>query len=89
MNMKTLLSLTLLFTSVFVAQAATATDPYRWTEDPKTPETAAWIARLAVEAVAKDRPEVAKRLTEMLSAESPEHPCAQDGVYFFTSGEAK
>ena len=90
-----MLTLTLLLASTFLAQAgkktattaATGTNAYRWTEDPKTPETAALVARLAVDASAKNRPEVAKRLTEMLSAESLNIPCGQDGVYFFTKRE--
>ncbi len=91
MNMKTLLSLTAILASAFLAQSGSKptkqTDSYRWTEDPKTPETAAWIARRAVDAAAKNRPEVAKRLTEMLSAESLNIPCAEDGVYFFAKRE--
>lgn len=69
------------------AEATAATDSYRWTEDSKSPEAGAWITHLAVDAAAKNRPEVATRLTELLRAENLTIPCAQDGVYFFTKRE--
>jgi prolyl oligopeptidase len=103
MNIKARLSLPLLLASMVLAQAGnksapvaatkekseanTGTDSYRWTEDPKSPEAGAWIVRLAVDAQAKNRPQVAQRLTEMLRAESLNVPCAQDGIYFFTKRE--
>jgi hypothetical protein len=98
--MKMRLPLALLFASLILARAedkpapakpktgaTAAADSYRWTEDPKSPEAGAFIARMAVDATAKNRPEVAKRLTELLGAESSKIPCAQDGIYFFTKRE--
>ena len=66
----------------------TVTDPYRWLEDSKSPETRAWIdsqMRYTEKYLSqvKNRPEIAKRLTELLRIESFSIPSEKHGVYFF------
>ena len=94
--MKTLLSHTSLLASIFLAQAMSAQGPgtiekpraasaaSQWTEEPKTPETGAWLAHRIVSAQINDKADIAKRLMEMLRAGNVTAPCAQDGVFFFT-----
>ena len=67
----------------------TVTDPYRWLEDSKSPETRAWIdSQMAYTekylSQVKNRPEIAKRLTELLHVESFSIPVERNGNYFFT-----
>ncbi len=67
----------------------TVTDPYRWLEDSKSPETRAWIESQMdytekYLAQVKNRPEIAKRLTELLHVESLSIPLERKGIYFFT-----
>ncbi len=67
----------------------TVTDPYRWLEESKSPETRAWIdSQMAYTekylAQVKNRPEIAKRLTELLHVESFSIPLEREGKYFFT-----
>ncbi len=67
----------------------TVTDPYRWLEDSKSPETRAWIdSQMAYTekylSQVKNRPEIAKRLTELLHVESFSVPVERNGNYFFT-----
>ncbi|MEP6686363.1 MAG: prolyl oligopeptidase family serine peptidase, partial [Verrucomicrobiota bacterium] len=67
----------------------TVTDPYRWLEDSKSPETRAWIdsqMRYTERYLSqvKNRPEIVKRLTELERVESFSIPSEQQGVYFFT-----
>ena len=67
----------------------TVTDPYRWLEDSKSPETRAWIdsqMRYTEKYLSqvKNRPEIAKRLTELLRIESFSIPVERNGNYFFT-----
>ena len=65
------------------------TDPYRWLEDGKSPETRAWIdsqINYTNEYLSqiKIRPEIAKRLTELIRVESYSIPVERQGKYFFT-----
>src|SRR5215470_8100921 len=67
----------------------TIVDPYRWLEDGKSPETRAWIAseiKYTDEYLSqvKVRPEIAKRITELVRAESYSVPIERAGSYFFT-----
>ncbi len=67
----------------------TLTDPYRWLEDSKSPETRAWIdkeMRYTDEYLSqvKVRPEIVKRLTELERVESFTVPHERNGSYFFT-----
>ena len=67
----------------------TIVDPYRWLEDGKSPDTRAWIAAQmkytdAYLAQVKIRPEIAKRITELVRAESYSVPIERQGNYFFT-----
>src|SRR5664279_3249961 len=66
----------------------TVTDPYRWLEDSKSPATREWLdsqikytedylAQVTV------RPEVVKRLTELVRVESYSIPEERNGKYFF------
>ena len=69
--------------------ATTVTDPYRWLEDDKSPETRTWIDRemsYTEKYLSKVtiRPEIQKRLTELLRVESFGIPSEHNGVYFFT-----
>lgn len=64
------------------------TDPYRWLEDGKSPETRAWIAsqmKYTDEYLAqvKIRPEIAKRVKELVRVESFSIPVERQGTYFF------
>jgi prolyl oligopeptidase len=65
------------------------TDPYRWLEDSKSPETRAWIAsemKYTEEYLAqvKVRPEIVKRVTELVRTETYSVPIERAGSYFFT-----
>jgi prolyl oligopeptidase len=65
------------------------TDPYRWLEDGKSPETRAWIATQMSYtgdylSQIKIRPQIVKRLTELERVESFGFPHERNGVYFFT-----
>jgi len=65
------------------------TDPYRWLEDGKSQETRAWIAaqmKYTEEYVSqvKVRPEIVKRLQELVRVESFTVPIERQGNYFFT-----
>jgi len=67
----------------------TITDPYRWLEDGHSPETRAWIESQMKYtedylSQVKIRPEIAKRLTELVRVESYSIPTERDGKYFFT-----
>ncbi len=67
----------------------TVTDPYRWLEDDKSPETRAWINREMSYtekylSQVKIRPEIKKRLTQLLKVESFGIPSEYNGTYFFT-----
>jgi prolyl oligopeptidase len=64
------------------------TDPYRWLEDAKSPETRAWIAEQMKYterylSQVKDRPAIVKRLTELEHVESYGIPTERRGKYFF------
>jgi prolyl oligopeptidase len=65
------------------------TDPYRWLEDAKSPETRAFIDREMkyteqyLDQV-KNRPAIVQRLTELERVESYSNPYERNGVYFFT-----
>ena len=86
MNMKLPLALLLLSLSPVVAaeKSAAAGSSSSWLEEPKTPETGAWLAHRILAAQINDKAEMAKKLTEMLRAGNVTVPCAQDGVFFFT-----
>jgi prolyl oligopeptidase len=65
------------------------TDRYRWLEDDHSPAMRDWIAaqmRYTQDYLAqlKIRPEIVKRLTELLRVESFSIPEERDGKYFFT-----
>jgi prolyl oligopeptidase len=65
------------------------TDPYRWLEDDHSSATRDWIAaqmRYTQDYLAhlKIRPEIVKRLTELLRVESFTIPEERDGKYFFS-----
>src|SRR6185369_4542552 len=65
------------------------TDPYRWLEDGDSTVTRAWIQsqmRYTQEYLAqvKIRPEIAKRLSELVRVESFGIPQERAGNYFFT-----
>ena len=67
----------------------TLTDPYRWLEDGKSPESRAWIAaqmKYTEEYLSqvKVRPEIVKRLQELVRVESFTVPIERQGNYFFT-----
>ena len=69
-------------------QGVTITDPYRWLEDQKSPATREWIASQMQYtedylAQVKVRPEVAKRLTELMRVESYGIPVERGDKYFF------
>ena len=67
----------------------TITDPYRWLEDPQSPATREWINTQIkytdqyLQQV-KIRPEIAKRLTELVRVETYSIPFEAEGRYFFT-----
>lgn len=65
------------------------TDPYRWLEESKSPETRSWIA--AQMSYTEDylsqikiRPQIIKRLTELERVESFGLPHERNGLYFFS-----
>ena len=65
------------------------TDPYRWLEDAKSPDTRAWLGEQMKYterylAQIKVRPEIVKRLTELDRVESYNVPQERRGKYFFT-----
>ncbi|MFZ0967134.1 MAG: prolyl oligopeptidase family serine peptidase [Candidatus Acidiferrales bacterium] len=65
------------------------TDPYRWLEDQKSPETRAWIeaedkCTAAVLDAVPGRAEISKRFTELMKVESVGLPRERHGVYFFS-----
>lgn len=65
------------------------TDPYRWLEDQNSPATRNWIAaqmKYTEEYMAqvKVRPEIVKRLTELVRVETYSIPIEAEGKYFFT-----
>ena len=67
----------------------TLTDPYRWLEDQKSPETRAWIEtqmHYTQEYLSqvKVRPEIVKRLTELEHVEAVGIPAERNGTYFYT-----
>ncbi|HEY1770575.1 MAG TPA: prolyl oligopeptidase family serine peptidase [Chthoniobacterales bacterium] len=67
----------------------TVTDPYRWLEDGKSPQTRAWITSEMdytekYLSQVKVRPEIQKRLTELMRVESFGIPREENGTYFFT-----
>jgi prolyl oligopeptidase len=71
-----------------VVNGTAVTDPYRWLEDGKSPETRAWIAsqmKYTEEYVSqvKIRPEIAKRVKELVRVESFSIPVERQGSYFF------
>lgn len=64
------------------------TDPYRWLEDAKSPATRAWIATQMQYtedylSQVRIRPQVVKRLTELMRVESYSIPVERDNKYFF------
>ena len=69
-------------------QGVTVTDPYRWLEDAKSPATRAWLeAQMKYTddylSQVKIRPEVVKRLTELVRVESYSIPLERADKYFF------
>jgi prolyl oligopeptidase len=65
------------------------TDPYRWLEDGKSPDTRAWIAAQTgyteeYLSQVKIRPQIVKRLTELERVETFGFPHERNGIYFFT-----
>jgi len=71
-----------------VVNGTPITDPYRWLEDGKSSETRAWIAsqmKYTEEYVSqvKIRPEIAKRVKELVRVESFSIPVERQGRYFF------
>ena len=69
-------------------QGVTITDPYRWLEDQKSPATREWIASQMQYtedylSQVKVRPEVVKRLTELMRVESYGIPMHRGNQYFF------
>src|SRR5580693_5984373 len=66
----------------------TLTDPYRWLEDGKSPETRAWIGeqmKYTAEYLSqvKIRPEIVNELTKLERVESYSIPIERGGNYFF------
>ena len=63
-------------------------DPYRWLEDPDSPETMAWVeaendlTRSVVEGPARDA--LVKRLTKLYDFPRTSVPARRGGYYFFT-----
>src|SRR5664279_3368894 len=69
-------------------QGVVLTDPYRWLEDQKSPATREWIASQMQYtedylSQVKVRPEVVKRLTELMRVESYGVPIERGNKYFF------
>src|ERR1700730_7673920 len=72
-----------------VIHGTSITDPYRWLEDSKSAETRAWIAsqmKYTDEYLSqvKMRPEIVKRVTELVRTETYSVPIERAGSYFFT-----
>src|ERR1035437_4883520 len=68
-------------------QGVAITDPYRWLEEQKKPATRAWIASQMQYtedylSQVKVRPEVVKRLTELMRVESYGIPIERRNKYF-------
>src|SRR5208282_5877829 len=66
----------------------TLTDPYRWLEDAKSPETRAWISQQMKYteqylSQVKIRPEIVKQLAKLERVESYSIPVERGGSYFF------
>ena len=66
----------------------TVTDPYRWLEDSKSPATRAWLTEQMKYtedylSQVKIRPEVVKRLTELVRVDSYSIPVERGQKYFF------
>jgi prolyl oligopeptidase len=66
----------------------TVTDPYRWLEDSKSPATRAWLTEQMKYtedylSQVKIRPEVVKRLTELVRVENYSIPIQRGKRYFF------
>ena len=66
----------------------TLTDPYRWLEDAKSPETRAWIGEQMKYteqylSQVKIRPKIVKELTKLERVESYTIPIERGGNYFF------
>ena len=66
----------------------TITDPYRWLEDPKSPATRDWIAAQMKYTEqylgqVKIRPEIVKRLTDLVRVETYSIPVEAGERYFF------
>src|SRR5580692_3887287 len=69
-------------------QGTTLTDPYRWLEDAKSPETRAWIGEQMKYteqylSQVKIRPEIVNELTKLERVESYSIPVERGEVYFF------
>src|SRR5437763_9127658 len=73
------------------------TDPYRWLEDQKSPETRAWIdaqtkfARSYLD-VLPDRDQVRAKLTGLMKVDAMQAPVARHGKYYFSrrmAGQAR
>ena len=72
-----------------VIHGVKVTDPYRWLEDQKSPETRAWIdAQVKYTRSMLDplpgREALRKRLTELMRTETISMPTARNGAYFYT-----
>jgi prolyl oligopeptidase len=66
----------------------TLTDPYRWLEDGKSPETRAWIEKQmqytdTYLSQVKIRPQIVSELSRLERVESYSIPIERGGVYFF------
>lgn len=71
----------------------TITDPYRWLEDQKSPETRAWIDQQnawtdKVLANLPDREKLATRLTQLVGVDESTLPIYRNGRYFFSRRKA-
>jgi prolyl oligopeptidase len=69
-------------------QGVTVTDPYRWLEDSRSPATREWLkAQMQYTedylSQVKIRPEVVKRLTELVRVDSYSIPIERGSKYFF------
>jgi len=65
------------------------TDPYRWLEDQKSPETREWIeaedkCTSAILDAVPGRAEIERRFSELMKVESVGLPRERHGVYFFS-----
>jgi len=66
----------------------TISDPYRWLEEAKSPATRAWLTEQMAYTEdylqqVKVRPEIVKRLGELMRVESFSVPLERDGKFFF------